>query len=108
MGPLLLSFASGLFGRVSWHVFVRPVIADDGLHRAYGERGAFLTANGERDGAQNHAILQGTNATSIRFRGSPAARLRPRARRRRCPGRTRMAPVSLRSSKNSLVRQDER
>ena len=41
-------------------MFVRPVIADDGLHRTYGKRGAFLTAHGERDGAQNHAILPGT------------------------------------------------
>lgn len=54
---LLLPFADGLASRVSWRVFVRAVIADDGLHRAYGERGAFLTADGERDGAQNHAIL---------------------------------------------------
>ena len=58
-GPLLLLFAGGLFSRGSWRVFVRPVIADDGLHRAYTEQGAFLTANGERDGAQNHAFSQG-------------------------------------------------
>ena len=51
---------------------VRPVIADDGFHRTYGERGAFLTADGERDGAQNHAILRGTKITSIRaFRVEP-------------------------------------
>ena len=74
MGPLLLPFAGGLSSRVSWRVFVRPVIADDGLHRAYGERGAFLTADGERDGAQNHAILRGTKTTSIRaFAGRAAA-----------------------------------
>jgi hypothetical protein len=57
VGPLLLPFAGGLASRVSWRVCVWPVIADDGLHRTYGERGAFLTADGERDGAQNHAIL---------------------------------------------------
>ena len=77
MGPLLLPFASGFASRVSWRVFVRAVIADDGLHRAYGERGAFLTADGERDGTQNHAILRGIETTSIRaFAGRAAARLR--------------------------------
>ena len=63
VGPLLLPFAGGLSSLVSWRVRVRPVIADDGLHRAYGERGAILAADGERDGAQNHAILRGTNTT---------------------------------------------
>jgi antitoxin HicB len=77
VGPLLLPFAGGLASRVSWRVCVRPVIADDGLHRAYGERGAFLTADGERDGTQNHAILRGIETTSIRaFAGRAAARLR--------------------------------
>ena len=72
MEPLLLLFAGGLFSRVSWRVFVRPVIADDGLHGAYTEHGAFLTADGERDGAQNHAFLPRTETTSIRaFAGPP-------------------------------------
>src|SRR6202162_4800138 len=84
MGALLLPFAGGLSSRVSWRVCVRPVIADDGLHRAYGERGAFLTADGERDGAQNHAILRGTKTPSIHaFASRAAAPFRPRARRRR-------------------------
>src|SRR5260370_360804 len=65
--PLLLPFAGGLSSRVSWRVCVRPVIADDGLHRAYGERGAFLTADGECNGAQNHAILPGTKRLAYGF-----------------------------------------
>jgi hypothetical protein len=74
VGPLLLPFAGGLASRVSWRVFVRAVIADDGLHRAYGERGAFLTADGERDGAQNHAILPTIETASIRaFKGRAEA-----------------------------------
>jgi hypothetical protein len=78
VGPLLLPFADGLSSRVSWRVFVRAVIADDGLHRAYGERGAFLTADGERDGAQNHAILPTIETVSIRaFAGRAEARSRP-------------------------------
>jgi hypothetical protein len=62
VGPLLLPFVSGLASRVSWRVFIRAVIADDGLHRAYGERGAFFAADGESDGAQNHAIPPGSKA----------------------------------------------
>ena len=67
---LLLPFAGGLL-RVSWPVCIRPVIADDGLHRTYGKRRAFLTADGERDGAQNHAILPVTETTSIRAFAGP-------------------------------------
>jgi hypothetical protein len=77
LGSLLLPFAGGFASRVSWRVFVRPVIADDGLHRAYGERGAFLAADGERDGAQDHGILPGTETASIRFRGPRQSALTP-------------------------------
>ena len=88
VGPLLLPFAGGLSSRVSWRVFVRAVIADDGLHRAYGERGAFLTADGERDGAQNHAILPRIETVSIRaFARRAEARSRPHTRHCRCSRR---------------------
>ena len=58
VGPLLLPFVAGLSSRASCRVCVRPIIADDGLYRTYGERGAFLAAYGKRNGAQNHTVLR--------------------------------------------------
>jgi hypothetical protein len=89
VGALLLPFVGGLASRVSSWGFVRAVIADDGLHRAYRERGAFLTADGERYGAQNHAILPRIDTASIRaFAGRAEPRSCPHTRHRRCSRRS--------------------
>jgi hypothetical protein len=78
MGPLLAP-SVGWLGRISWRVSIRAIVANDGLHRAHGEHGTFLAADGKRDGAQNHAILPRieTPDQHTRFRASRRSALTP-------------------------------